>query len=145
MEIKNHIDLKIRDFLKAKDEKSLSLFRMLKSVIKNAEIEKKEELNDAEVIQLLEKQAKQRRDSIEQFTKGGRGDLAEKEIFELKIIESFLPKKLSEDDIKTVIKEILSQNPSFSFGQIMSASMQHLKGKADGQVVQEIVREEMGK
>lgn len=145
MEIKNHIDLKIRDFLKAKDEKSLSLFRMLKSVIKNAEIEKKEELNDAEIIHLLEKQAKQRRDSIEQFTKGGRGDLAEKETFELKIIESFLPEKLNEEDVKSIIKDILFQNPSFSFGQIMSSSMESLKGKADGQVVQKIVREEMGK
>ncbi len=144
MEIKTQIEEKMKEALKNQNTEVLSLFRMLKSAIKNAEIEKRAELEDADVIRVLEREAKQRRDSIEQYRAGNREDLANHEQSELEIIEEFLPQKMTEEEIRAEVKDIISENPDQDFGRIMGAVMFRLSGKADGSLVQKIVRSEMG-
>lgn len=144
MEIKTQIEEKMKEALKNQNTEVLSLFRMLKSAIKNAEIEKRAELEDADVIRVLEREAKQRRDSIEQYRAGNREDLANHEQSELEIIEEFLPQKMTEEEIRAEVKDIISKNPDQDFGRIMGAVMFRLSGKADGSLVQKIVRSEMG-
>lgn len=125
-------------------EVELGLFRLLKSAIKNTEIDLGHELTDEDVLVVLEKQAKQRRDSIQQFEEAGRNDLAEKEKSELAIIEQMLPVKMDEEDVRAIVKEIIESNPESDFGRTMGMVMGQLKGKADGGMVQRIVREEKG-
>lgn len=128
-----------------KNELEVSVFRLIKSAVVNAEIEKKGELSDDDVMAVLTKQAKQRRDSIDQFEKGGRSDLAEKEKKELAMIEKFLPEKMGEDEIREIVKKKVAENPDADFGRVMGAVMGELKGQADGGTVQKIVKEELGK
>ncbi|MBW6431786.1 GatB/YqeY domain-containing protein [Patescibacteria group bacterium] len=144
MNLQAQIDEKMKEAMRSQDVEALSLFRMLKSAIKNEEISKKAELEDADIIAVLEKQAKQRKDSIEQYEQGGRPDLADKEKSELKVIEEFLPEKMNEEEIRETVKAKIASMPDAQFGQVMGACMSELKGKADGQLVQNIVKEEMG-
>lgn len=144
MSLKNQINESANQALTQRDELGLSVFRLLKSAIKNAEIEKGHELTEEETITVLEKQAKQRRDSIEQFEKANRVDLAEKEKAELEIISKFLPEKMGEEDVRAIVKEEIAQNEGADFGRIMGMVMGKLKGQADGTTVQKIVREELG-
>ena len=152
MLVMDQIDELFKKSMSEKDEVSLSVARLLKSAIKNAEIEKKSELSDDEVMAVLTKQAKQRRDSIEQYEKGGRPELAEKERAELVIIEKFLPEKMDEGKIREIVKKKVAEHegdPStgsgqVDFGRVMGAVMGELKGKADGGTVQKIVKEELG-
>jgi uncharacterized protein YqeY len=141
--LREQLDSKLKDSMIAKDEAIVSLLRMIKSSIKNAEIAKGHDLEDPEILVVLEKEAKQRKDSIDQFTAGNRLDLAEKEKFELNIIESYLPEKMSEEEIREVVKKVAGDNSGSDFGRVMGAVMGELKGKADGALVQKIVKEVM--
>jgi uncharacterized protein YqeY len=144
MSLKAQIEEAFKNALTEKNELELGLFRLIKSAIKNNEIDAGHELNDDEVIQVLERQAKQRRDSIEQFEAAGRNELAQHERDELAIIEKFLPEKMSEEEIRTVVKNKVAENAGADFGRVMGAVMGELKGKADGATVQRILKEEMG-
>lgn len=144
MNLQAQIDERMKEAMRSKDVEALSLFRMLKSAIKNEEISKKSELEDADIIAVLEKQAKQRKDSIEQYEQGGRSDLADKEKSELEVIEKFLPEKMNEEEVRETVKAKIASMQDAQFGQVMGACMSELKGKADGQLVQSIVKEEMG-
>lgn len=144
MTLKQQIDENMMRAMKEKSETELSLFRMLKSSIKNTEIAKGHELEDDEVLVVLEKEAKQRKDSIAQYESGGRADLAEVEKKELAIIEAYLPEKMSEEDVRKVVREVIEGNAGADFGRVMGMAMGKLKGQADGALVQKIVREEMG-
>lgn len=143
MSLKSELDSKLKEAMIAHDEPIVSLLRMIKSSIKNSEISKGHELEDNEVLAVLEKEAKQRKDSISQFEAGGRSDLAEKEKSELVIIESYLPEKMSEEEITEIVKKKISELEGQDFGKIMGACMGELKGKADGALVQKIVKEVM--
>lgn len=160
MLVMDQIDELFKKSMSEKDEVSLSVARLLKSAIKNAEIEKKSELSDDEVMVVLTKQAKQRRDSIDQYEKGERPELAEQEKKELAIIEKFLPEKMGEGKIREIVKKKVAEHEGDSstsstsspqagsgqvdFGRVMGAVMGELKGKADGGTVQKIVKEELG-
>ncbi len=144
MNLKSQIEERFKKALTERDEADLSLFRMLKSSIKNREIELGHELTDEEMTVLLEKEAKQRRDSFEQFKAGGRTELAAKEETELSTIESFLPEKMGEEDVRKIVKEIVASNKDADFGKLMGMVMGQLKGKADGGLVQKIVKEVTG-
>lgn len=144
MTLRDQIEEKYKKALTEHNEVEVSIFRLIKSAAKNTEIEKKHDLSDEELLVILEKEAKQRRDSIEQFRAGGRDDLAEKEDTELKIIESFLPEKMGDDAIKEIVKKIIAENKGVDLGRAMGLAMSQLKGKADGSLVQKIVREELG-
>ena len=118
-------------------------------MMKNMEIEKmkKEEgLTDAEVLEVINRAVKQRRDSIEQFEKGGRQDLAEKEKKEMEILMAYLPEQLGEDKIREIIQEVIAQTGAAGkadMGKVMGQAMGKLKGQADGNVVKKIVEEEL--
>lgn len=149
MSLKEKIAQDLKNAMKSGDSFKRDTLRLLDSAIKNAEIEKKkreEGLGDEEVLEVISRAAKQHNDSIEQFEKGGRPELAEKEKSELEILKAYLPAQLSEDDIRQVVKEIIAGAGEVKLqdmGRIMGQAMGRMKGKADGNVVKKIVGEEL--
>jgi len=135
--------------LKNKETLRVSTLRFLRASISNALIEKrKKNLDDSEVIGLIKKQAKQRQDSIEQFKKGNRQDLADKETAELEILKSYLPAELSAEEIKKIIDEAVSEAQAATAqdtGKVMKLVMPRVAGKADGKLVSELVRSRLAK
>jgi uncharacterized protein YqeY len=128
---------------KTKDKIRLSALRMLKSGLHNREIDLKRELGEGEFLQLLSSMVKQRRDSIEQFAKGGRADLVEKEEAELKVIEEFLPAQLSEAELDASIAEAIREAGAAGvrdMGKVMKILMPKLTGRADGKAVGDKVK-----
>jgi hypothetical protein len=128
---------------KAKNKIRLSALRMLKSGLHNREIDLKRELNEAEFLQLLSAMVKQRKDSIEQFEKGGRTDLVEKEETELKVIQEFMPTPMSETELDAMIAEAIRETGAASLrdmGKVMATLMPKVTGKADGKMVGEKVK-----
>jgi uncharacterized protein YqeY len=128
---------------KAKDKLRLSALRLLKSGLHNREIDLKRELNEAEFLQLLSAMVKQRKDSIEQFEKGGRTDLVEKEEAELKVIQEFMPTPMSETELDAMIAEAIRETSAASvrdMGKVMAILMPKVTGKADGKMVGEKVK-----
>lgn len=148
--LKEKITSDLKEAMKSGDSFKRDTLRLIDSAIKNAEIEKKkreEGLSDEEVIEVLSRAVKQRNDSIKQYNDGGRPELAEKEQKELEIIKVYLPKQLSEDEIRAIVREIVSNAGTASaadMGKIMGQAMGKVKGKADGNVVKKIVGEELG-
>ncbi len=144
MGLKERLKADMKEAMKAKDKIKLSTIRMINSLIKNAEIEKRGELTDEEIIQLLMKYAKQRKESIEMYEKGGRQDLVEKEKAELAVVESYLPKQMSGEEIREIVKQTIEEVGASSIkdmGKVMKAVMPKVKGRADGSVVNKIVKE----
>ena len=155
MSIGEKIQTDIVTAMKARDEHRLTTLRMVKSALKNKEIDKREALTDAEETQILTTLIKQRKDSVEQFTKGNRPQLAEKEQLEIAMIEGYLPKAASEDDIRAVVQGAISHltqdgaklGPK-DLGTAMRVVQQRLQAsgvRADGKLVSEIVRAELAK
>ncbi|WP_456436808.1 GatB/YqeY domain-containing protein [Desulfurobacterium sp.] len=144
MGLKERLIKDMKEAMKARDKVKLSTIRMINSLIKNAEIDKRGELTDEEIVSLLQKYAKQRRESIELYEKGGRRDLVEKEKAELAIVESYLPEQMSEDEIRRIVEEAIAGTGASSpkdLGKVMKVVMPKVKGKADGSVVNRIARE----
>jgi len=130
--------------MKAKDGNRVSVLRFLLSSIQNREIEKKEPLDDEEVLAEITSSAKRRRESMEAFKEGDRMDLVEKEAAELAILQEYLPEQLSPDEIKDVVQEVaqaVGATGLSDLGKVMKELMPRLRGKADGKLVNEIVRE----
>lgn len=128
---------------KGKDKISLSTLRMIKTAVHNREIDLKRELSEAEFFQVLSTMTKQRKDSIEQFARGGRTDLVEKEESELIVIQSFMPAQMSEEDISREIRQAIKETGAVSvkdMGKVMKILMPILTGKADGKAVGEKVK-----
>ncbi|MBU2251971.1 MAG: GatB/YqeY domain-containing protein [Proteobacteria bacterium] len=143
MMFKETVDREMILAAKSKDKIRLSALRMLKNGLHNREIDLKRELDEVEFLQLLSSMVKQRKDSIEQFDKGGRMDLVEKEQAELKIIEEFLPAQLSEADLDAAITEAIRETGATSardMGKVMKVLMPKLTGRADGKAVGEKVK-----
>jgi uncharacterized protein YqeY len=133
--------------MKSKDELRLSTMRMVKTALKNRQVEKMAALDDVEAVQVLSTLIKQRRDSVEQFTRGGRTDLAEKEQKEIAIIEEYLPARVSEAEVDEAIAAAIAETGAKSpkeMGAVMKNVMARLKGKlVDGKIVSERVRERL--
>jgi len=143
MTFKEKVEQETNKAAKAKDKIRLSALRMLKSGLHNREIDLKRELNEAEFLQLLSSMVKQRKDSIEQFEKGGRTDLVEKEKAELRVIEEFLPSQLSEAELDAAITEAIGEASATGIrdmGKVMKVLMPKLTGRADGKVVGDKVK-----
>ena len=134
--------------MKGKDEVATSAIRLLKTAIMRFETTGEQKVaSDAEVIQLVGKEIKQRKDSIEQFEKGNRPELAAKEKAELTVLEKYLPAQLSEDEVRAIVKEVIASTGASSkadLGKVMGALMPKTKGKADGGMVNKIVQELLG-
>jgi len=146
MGLKERLLQDMKEAMRAKDKVRLSTIRMINSLIKNAEIDKRGELTDDEIVQLLMKYAKQRREAIEMYEKGGRQDLVEKEKAELAVVESYLPKQLSEEEIRELVREAIEAVGASSpkdLGKLMQYVMPKVKGRAEGSLVNKIVREEL--
>ena len=147
MSLKDRITEDIKAAMKAKDKVRLETVRSIKKVILEEEVNAraagKDSLTETQEMDILTRLAKQRRDSIEQYTQAGRQELADGEAAELAILEEYLPKQLSDEDIARVVDEIIAQvgaNSPKDMGKVMGPAMQQLKGKADGKKVQEAVK-----
>ena len=150
MSLKDRISEDIKSAMKAKDKIRLETVRSIKKVLLEKEVslrpQGQESLTETQEIEVLSQQAKQRRDSIEQYSQAGRDDLAEKEAQELAIIEEYLPGQLSEEEVGAVVDEVIAQTGATSvkdMGKVMGPVMQQLKGRADGQKIQAIVKEKL--
>jgi uncharacterized protein len=139
----------LKDSMKSGDSFKRDVLRYLDSAIKNVEIEKNKRengLNDEEVIEVISRSIKQRRDSISQYEKGNRTDLAEKEKKELEILSAYMPQQLGEDKIREIVKNAINEMGSSlpsDMGKIMGLVMRQTKGLADGNIVRKIVEEEL--
>ncbi len=135
--------------MKAKDELKLSVLRMVKSAIQLREVEKMRKLDEAESIQLLQTLLKQRKESIDQFTKGGRQDLVDKELKEVLVLESYLPAGASDAEMDAAISKAIADtgaNSMKQMGAVVKAAKEVLTGKAvDGKVLSDRVREKLSK
>lgn len=133
--------------MKSGDKERLSTLRMLLSAVKYKEVDAKHQLGDEEVISVLSTLIKQRQDSIDQFRKGGREDLAEKEAKEAEVLKGYLPPQLSEDEVREIIRKAAEETGAAGprdMGKLMKAVMPLVKGKADGKLVNDIVKEVLG-
>jgi uncharacterized protein len=149
MTLSEQIQKDIVTAMKAKDEMKLSVLRMVKSALQLKEVEKMRKLDGAESIGLLQTLAKQRKESIDQFAKGGRQDLVDKETSELKILESYLPAGASEAEMDAAISKAIQDTGATSvkqMGAVVKAAKDALTGKAvDGKALSDRVREQLSK
>ncbi|HAV10960.1 MAG TPA: aspartyl-tRNA amidotransferase [Candidatus Moranbacteria bacterium] len=151
MTLREKITSDLKGAMKAGDSFKRDTLRLLDSAIKNGEIEKKkreEGLNDEEVLEVIARAVKQRQDSVSQFEKGGRPELAEQEKREIEILSVYLPEQLSKEEVQAVVREVIALSGDVSaadFGKVMGQAMARLKGQADGNVVKDAVKEELEK
>lgn len=147
--LKQKIQDELKQAMLSRDVLKTSVLRMLKSAITYYEIQKGGagyEATDEDVLTVIQKEAKQRKDSIEEYNKAARPELAEKEVVELKMLQVYLPAQMGEDEIKNLVKEAISQTGATTIadiGKVMGALMPKVKGKADGNLVNKIVRESL--
>ncbi|MGH2792871.1 MAG: GatB/YqeY domain-containing protein [Actinomycetota bacterium] len=137
----------MRDAMKAREAVRVATLRMLMAAVKNAEIEKRHELSDDEVLDVVGKEAKRRRESIEAFEKGGRDDLVAKESGELAVLEAYLPERLSDDELAALVDAAIAETGASSpkqMGDVMKALMPKLRGRADGGQVSALVKAKLG-
>ncbi len=150
MSMMEQIQKDLTEAMRARDELRLSTLRMVKTALKNREIEKRAPLEDKEAQQVLNTLIKQRKDSIEQFTKGGRPELAEKEAGEITLIESYLPKPAGAEEMLGVVRATIAEMGSPTMkdvGMVMKNAMAKFAAsgvRVDGKTVNEMVRKELG-
>ncbi len=141
--LKEDIFEDLKTAMKARDEVRVRTLRMVVAAIKNRLVDKKD-LGDEDVIEILAKEAKLRKDAIDEFTKANRVDLAQSEEEELGIIRDYLPEKLNEDELRTIILDAIEEqhiNSASGLGLIMKMIMPKVKGRADGKIVNKMVRD----
>ncbi|MBI5356684.1 GatB/YqeY domain-containing protein [Candidatus Collierbacteria bacterium] len=141
MSIRNQIQSQIITSMKSHDQKRLDAFRFLFSQIRYREIDAKRELTDEETVKLLQGEAKKRREVITAYKQGGRQDLADKEQYELSVIEEFLPKQLTDEEIKAIITEVKAANSNGDFGALMKTVMVKVAGRAEGAKVAGMIKQ----
>jgi uncharacterized protein YqeY len=146
--LKKRIDQDLKEALKRKDTVTLSVLRMVKSEIGYKEIEKRSRLSDDETVAVLSSSVKKRKDSIEQFEKGGREDLASRERTELEVLSKYLPEQLTEEKLAEIVQQVIAElkatGPS-NLGMVMKQVMQKVRGKADGKMVNQLVSSQLQK
>src|SRR5256885_6544272 len=141
MTLQERVDSDLKEAMRAKDPMKLGVLRMLKSALKYAAIAKsgaEADLSDAEAVQVIRKQAKQRQDSIESFEKGGRAELAQKEKEELAILNGYLPQGMSPGELEKVVRETIAEIGATSkaqMGAVMKALQAKVGGRADGKTL----------
>lgn len=152
MSLKEIIMSDLKEAMKAKNSDKTMVLRSLKAKILEKEISERKDgesiLSDEQIIDVLLKAAKQRKESIDQFTQGDRPDLVEKEKMELTIIENYLPKMMSEEEIQVEVKKQIEKMGATSMadiGKVMGSLMGQLKGKAEGATISKVVKEELSK
>ena len=149
MTLQERVDSDLKEAMRARDAMKLGVLRMLKSALKYAAIAKSDaesELSDAEAVQVIRKQAKQRQDSIESFEKGGRAELADKEKEELAILNSYLPQAMSPEELAKAVRETIAEVGATSrtqMGAVMKALQGKIGGRADGKTLSGEVQKQL--
>ncbi len=146
-DIKSNISDDVKAAMRSKDKEKLAALRLIQAAFKQKEVDERIELDDQQTIAILDKMAKQHRDSINQFEEAGRDDLVEKERFELDIIETYLPAKLSEEEINKMIDEAITKSGAESMkdmGKVMGMLKSGLQGRADMSQVSSLIKSRLG-
>jgi len=144
-ELVDRLQADIKTAMKARDSATLGVLRMLSADLKNEAIARRRPLTDDEAIQVLTRAVKQRRDSVEQFTAGHRPDLADKETWEIGVVERYLPVPLTEEELAALIDAAIAELPAgANLGQVMKAVIPKVQGRADGKQVNALVRARLG-
>ncbi|WCT54621.1 GatB/YqeY domain-containing protein [Paenibacillus kyungheensis] len=144
MNLSERLNEDMKQAMRDKAKFKLSTIRMVRSTIKNLEIDLKRDLNDNEVLDILSREIKQRKDALQEFEKAGRDDLTSNLKAEIEIISEYLPTQLSEEEIKVLVKQTIQETGASSkadMGKLMSALMPKVKGRADGKVVNQTVQQ----
>lgn len=149
MGLKEQLDADLKTAMRARDENRTGVIRMLKAAITNYEIAHSDPkskdfgkpVTEADLLGVVDKQIKQRRESIELYQKGNRPELAAKEAQEIEVLESYLPKQLTQDEIKAEVQAIIAELGTKEFPKVMREAATRMKGRADGKVVNQIVKE----
>ena len=147
MTLQTRIESAMRDAMRARDQRRTSTLRMAMAAAHNRRIELGRALTDEDVVEVLGKQVKQRRESIEQFRAGGREEMAANEEAEAKILAEFLPEQLSEDEVSTLVDQAVAETGAAGpgdMGKVMGSLMPKTRGRADGKLVSDIVRRRLG-
>jgi uncharacterized protein YqeY len=147
MSLKSRIQEDIKQAMRAQERDRLGALRLVSAAIKQKEVDERIELDDTQVLAVLDKMVKQRRESLEQYQKAGRTDLAEKEQFELSLIQEYLPEQLGEEELARLIDEAMAQTGASSvrdMGQVMAALRSKVQGRADMKAVSQAVRGKLG-
>lgn len=146
MSLKEQLKQDTNEASKSGDTQKRDILRMMQAAIKQIEIDDQVTLDDAGVLQVLTKQAKQRRESIAEYSKAGRDDLVGQEEYELGIIETYLPQMMSKREIEVLVKQAIADTGATSskdMGKVMGKLMPQVQGKADGRLVNEVVRQQL--
>ncbi|ADE13256.1 conserved hypothetical protein [Nitrosococcus halophilus Nc 4] len=144
--LKARLQEEVKAAMRAKDKARLGVLRMIMATLKQFEVDTRESLEDAQIIALLDKMMKQRREALEQYEAAGREDLAEKERFELDVIQSYMPTPLSEAEIEQLIKEAIAQSQAVTIkdmGKVMGILKPRIQGRADMAVVSAKVKSQL--
>lgn len=147
MGLREKIDGDIKDALKSGAKDKVSALRMVSAALKNKEIDKRRQLTDEEVIETVRALIKQRKDSIEQFAKGGRQDLVDKETAEVAVLEVYLPKQLGREELEALVRDAVAQTGAQGprdMGKVMKALVPMIGGRADNKLVSELVKSALG-
>ena len=146
MSLKNRIQDDVKDAMRARDKVRLPVLRLITAAIKQKEVDERIELDDAAVLAVLDKMAKQRRESLEQYEKADREDLARQERFELELLKDYLPEQLGEEEVSSLIEQAITQTGASSMrdmGAVMGILSQQLQGRADMKAVSTAVRSKL--
>lgn len=147
MSLKEQMFADLKDAMRAKEAAKVATLRLLQAAIKNKEIEvRPNELTDKDVIAVLKKAAKQRKDSIEQYTKAGRQDLADQETAELAVVDSYLPEQMSEEKVTAIVNEAIAEvgaSTMKEMGAVMKVVQEKTKGSADNKLVSQIIKSQL--
>jgi uncharacterized protein YqeY len=147
MSLKDRILGDVKDAMRAKDKPRLGTLRLITATIKQQEVDERIELDDTQVLTLLDKMCKQRRESISQFEKAGRDDLIAQEVLELDLIQTYLPEQLSEAEITALIEETMAATGASSIkdmGKVMGQLKPKLQGRADMSAVSALIKAKLG-
>jgi hypothetical protein len=147
MALREKIEADTREAMKSGAKDKVSTLRMLSAALKNKQIDKRRPLTEEEVVETVRSLIKQRRDSVEQFAKGGRQDLVDKETSEIKVLEAYLPAQLSREELETMVRDAVVQTGSQGakdMGKVMKALIPMVGGRADGKLVSELVKQALG-
>ncbi len=143
-DLKDRLKNDLKEAMKAKDTIKRDTIRFLMSALKQVEVDERKELSDEDIIKIIQKSAKQREDSMEQYKNANREDLYQKELNELNILKSYLPKQLDDDELKAIIKHIIKKTGATSLkdiGKVMGLAIKECEGRADGKRINTIVKE----
>ena len=149
MGLKDQLNEDLKDAMRARDENRITAIRMLKAAISNLEIARTDpknpqhgqEVTEGDLVRVVENQIKQRRESIELYKKGNRPELAAKEEAEIRTLEQYMPRQLSRDEIRAEVEKVTAELGTREFPKVMRESANRLRGRADGKIVNEVVRE----